>query len=88
MQNMREHVVNLGKHGVLIATHDGKKEPLDGEFYDKALELCRKYGLDCIGYAITVPEASNEMMIAIWKNGHVDSGDAESIRAIMRQEVW
>lgn len=87
MKKMRDHVISLGEHGVTILTHEGVK-PLDGAFYDEAVALCKKYNIDCIGYTISVPDASCETMLAIWKNGHVDSGNAESIREIMKQEVF
>ena len=81
---MREHVENLGRHGVVVHVLGGT-ERLSGAFYDRVIRFCEQYSINCLGYEIDVPEADEPMMLAIWRNGHVDSGSAESIREIMDQ---
>ena len=83
-QSMRDHVENLGRHGAYVMTAAGKRA-LSGSFYDHVIRFCEEYGINCLGYDMKIPETDEIMMIAIWRNGHVDSGSAESIRAIMEQ---
>lgn len=82
---MREHVERLGRHGCYVVTSEGKHVALSGAFYDAAISLCEKYNINCLGYDMKIPEAEEMKMIAIWRNGHVDSGSAEHIRAVMDQ---
>ena len=60
-------------------------ELLSGAFYDRIVEFCKQYGINCLGYEMKIPETDEPMMIAIWRNGHVDSGSVEHIRAVMDQ---
>ena len=81
---MREHVEKLGRHGVKVYTAAGP-ELLSGAFYDRIVDFCNQYGINCIAYDIDVPGIDDPMLLAIWKNGHVDSGSSEHIHAIMDQ---
>lgn len=83
-KTMRNHVEQLGRHGAYVMTAAGKRA-LSGAFYDAVIRFCEKYGINCLGYDMKIPETDDPMMIAIWRNGHVDSGNAEHIRAIMEQ---
>lgn len=84
-KEMREHVAELGRHGVCVLTAAGKRK-LSGGFYDEIVRFCEQYGINCIGYDIEVPGAeADHMMLAIWRNGHVDSGSADHIHAVMDQ---
>ena len=75
-RSMRDHVEQLGRHGAYVLTAGGKRR-LSGAFYDDVVQFCEKYRINCLAYDITVPETDEPMMIAIWRNGHVDSGSAE-----------
>ena len=83
-RTMRDHVEQLGRHGAYVLTAGGKRI-LSGAFYDFAVRFCNRYGINCLGYDMKIPETDAPMMIAIWRNGHVDSGSAEHIRAVMEQ---
>ena len=85
MENtMRNHVEQLGRHGAYVMTAAGKRS-LSGSFYDIAVRFCLANGINCLAYRMTIPETDEPMMLAIWKDGHVDSGSAEHIRAVMDQ---
>lgn len=86
-RTMRNHVEQLGRHGAYVLTTAGKRA-LSGAFYDIVVRFCIANGINCLGYDMKIPETDEPMMIAIWQNGHVDSGSAEQIRAIMKQEVF
>ena len=81
---MRDHVEQLGRHGAYVLTAGGKRR-LCGAFYDEIVRFCEQYGINCIAYDMLIPETTEQMQLAIWKNGHVDSGSAEHIRAVMNQ---
>lgn len=81
---MRDHVEKLGRHGAYVLTAAGKRS-LSGSFYDAVIRFCWKNNINCLGYDMKIPETSDPMMIAIWKDGHVDSGSADHIRAVMEQ---
>ena len=82
--SMRDQVEQLGQHGAYVLTAAGKRA-LSGAFYDSVIRFCEKYEVNCLGYEMKIPETDEPMMIAIWRNGHVDSGSAENIRAVMDQ---
>ena len=81
-KTMRDHVEQLGRHGAFVLTAAGKRA-LSGSFYDSVIRFCENNGINCLGYDMKIPETDQPMMIAIWRNGHVDSGSAENIRAVM-----
>ena len=82
--NNREHVAKLGRHGATVITAAGE-ERLSGAFYDRIIRFCHQYGINGIAYEIRIPEADDPLRLLIWKDGHVDSGSAESIRRIMEE---
>lgn len=83
-KTMRDHVEQLGRHGAYVLTTAGKRS-LSGAFYDSVIRFCQRYDINCLGYELKIPETDEPMMLAIWKDGHVDSGSAEHIRAVMEQ---
>ena len=80
----RNHIDNLGRHGATVLTAGGERK-LNGAFYDEIVRFCEKYRINCIGYEIRIPETDEKLMIAIWRNGHADSGSEKHIREIMNQ---
>ena len=83
-KTMRDHVEQLGRHGAYVMTAVGKRA-LSGAFYDIVIRFCEKNGINCLGYDMKIPETDEPMMLAIWRDGHVDSGSADHIRAVMDQ---
>lgn len=83
-RSMRDHVEQLGRHGAYVLTAAGKQR-LSGAFYDIIVRFCGQNGINCIGYDMVIPETDKPMMLAIWANGHVDSGCTEHVRAVMDQ---
>ena len=80
----RNHIETLGRNGAIVLTAGGERK-LSGAFYDEIVRFCEKYRINCIGYDMKIPEAEEMLMVAIWRNGHVDSGSAEHISEIMGQ---
>ena len=83
-RTMRDHVEQLGRHGAYVLTAAGRRK-VCGAFYDTTVRFCNDYGINCLAYDMEIPETDEKMMIAIWRDGHVDSGSAEHIRAVMDQ---
>ena len=83
-KTMRDHVEQLGRHGAYVMTAAGKRA-LSAAFYDTVIAFCDRYKINCLGYDMKIPETDEPMMIAIWRNGHVDTGSAENVRAAMQQ---
>lgn len=85
MENMRKHVESLGRHGVTVCTAGGT-ELLSGAFYDRIVRFCHEHQINGIAYEISVPETDEPMRLLIWRDGHVDSGNAESISRLLDSE--
>ena len=54
-------------------------EQLTEDFYHQAVEACRTGGYNAATYELTLPGIDSELWLAIWKDGHVDSGSPKSI---------
>ena len=66
-------------HGVRIKRPDGTTEELTMDFYRKAMRYCCVEGCRAICYEIILPSIEGEFMLAIWKDGRVDSGSVKRI---------
>lgn len=80
----RNHIETLGRNGAIVLTAGGERK-LNGAFYDEIVSFCERYRINCIGYDIRIPETDEPLMVAIWRNGHADSGSRKHIQAIMDQ---
>ena len=74
-----QHISRLMNHGVRIKRPDGTTEELTMEFYRKAMRYCCTEGCRAVCYEIELPGIEGEFMIAIWREGRVDSGSAKRI---------
>ncbi len=79
-----DHIKNLINHGAqLLNSETGSLIPLTVSFYRKAVEACRKGRCNAITYNLVLPGIDSELLLAIWTDGHVDSGCKESILACL-----
>ena len=77
-QTALSHIGTLINHGAQVK--DGEERiTLTEEFYRKAIETCRKDGCNAIAYELILPGIDEPMMLAVWKDGHVDSGSPRHI---------
>ena len=74
-----QHITSLMNHGVRIKRPDGTTEELTMDFYRKAMRYCCAEGCRAICYEIILPGIEGEFMLAIWKDGRVDSGSVKRI---------
>ncbi len=79
-----DHINSLINHGAqLLNSETGSLIPLTESFYRKAVEACRKGRCNAITYNLVLPGIDSELLLAIWTDGHVDSGSAESVCACL-----
>ena len=73
-----EHINSLRNHGAQIKAGDTLVE-LTTAFYEKAVAGCREGGYNAVTYDLVLPGIEDPMMLAVWKDGHVDSGSVKKI---------
>lgn len=77
------HINSLSNNGVCVKLPDGTKEPVTMGFYRKAVEECIEGNYNAVTYEIELPGIKGNFMIAIHRDGHVDSGSTERICLIL-----
>ena len=75
----QRHVEILRKHGAQILGPDGSHTELNLSFVENAISECVRSGCNAITYDLYLPDIDEPMMIAIWRNGHVDSGSVRNV---------
>ena len=79
-----DHILSLIHHGAkLRSQEDGSLMPLTEDFYHNAVEACNKGGYNAASYEPVLPGINSEIWLAIWKDGHVDSGSPKGICACL-----
>lgn len=78
-----DHIHTLIRHGAEIRQPDGTHFPLTDDFYNKAVEACGRDGYNAICYDLILPDITEPMMLAIHRDGHVDSGSVKNICACL-----
>ena len=68
------HIASLNTNGARIKAPDGTTEPVNMDFYRRAVEQCNAGGYNAVTYELELPGIDGEFQIAFWKDGHVDSG--------------
>lgn len=76
------HIETLRKHGAVIKAGD-ETITLTVEFYRSAVESCEKGGFNAVTYDLILPEIDEPLMLAVWRDGHVDSGSVKNICACL-----
>ena len=79
-----KHIDILSRHGAYILTAGGK-ELVSRGFYYSIVNFCEQHRINCIGYEMHLPDTEEPMMLAIWRDGHIDSGSKESVEICMNQ---
>ena len=80
-----QHITRLMNHGVRIKRPDGTTEELTMDFYRRAMRYCYTEGCQAVCYEIELPGIEGEFMIAIWREGRVDSGSIQRIFECLAQ---
>ena len=78
---MEEHIKSLIKHGARV-----EDEPLTLEFYRRIVRDCREKGMKVRTFALALPGLEEySFLLAIWADGHVDSGCEDTVRWCMKE---
>ena len=72
-------VESLRLHGAKVTGPDGSLVELNSFFVGNVMNDCIRMGCNAITYDLFLPDIDEPMMIAIWKDGHIDSGSVKSI---------
>ena len=78
-----DHIQSLVRHGAQLRGEDGSLTPLTEAFYHNAVEACHTGGYNAATYDLVLPGIDSELWLAIWKDGHADSGSPKSICACL-----
>ena len=73
------HIQSLSNNGARIRRPDGTAEPVSMDFYRRAVEQCITGGCNAITYELELPGIDGDFQIAVWRDGHVDSGTTRRI---------
>lgn len=73
------HIESLRTHGAEVIGPDGNRTGLTIAFAEKAMNDCIRMGCTAITYELFLPQIDEPMMLAVWKDGHVDSGSVRGI---------
>ena len=76
----QRHIESLRRHGAKILGSDGSRTELNSSFVENAISDCIRMNCLAMAFDLFLPDIDEPMMIAIWKDGHIDSGSAETIR--------
>ena len=77
------HIMSLNANGVIVRYPNGKSEPVTMKFYYDTIGYLVEDGNEVTTYPIELPGISGDFSLAIWRNGHVDSGSTERITALL-----
>lgn len=75
----QRHLESLRKHGAQVIGPEGKRTELNSFFVGNVVNDCIRMGCNAITYDLFLPDIDEPLMIAIWRDGHIDSGNAKSI---------
>ena len=73
------HIETLIRHGAALKAPDGSRVELTTAFCEKAVSDCLRGGVNAITCYLDLPGIEDELMLAIWKEGHGDSGSVMSV---------
>ena len=75
----QRHLETLRRHGAQVLGPDGKRTELNSFFVGNDVNDCIRMNCNAITYDLFLPGIEEPMMVAIWRDGHIDSGSVKSI---------
>ena len=73
------HIETLRKHGAQVIGPDGDRVELNSYFYDTVKDECWRNGCEAICHELFLPGIEDRLLIAIHKDGRVDTGSEEGV---------
>ena len=74
----QRHIDRLRRHGAKVIL-DGIPTEINSYFYDRAVSECWLKDYLGIMFKMTIPETDEILALAIYADGHVDSGSADLV---------
>ena len=75
----QRHLESLRRHGAQVLDSYGNHTELNSFFAGNAVNRCIELGCVAVAYDLFLPDIKEPMMIAFWKDGHIDSGSVQHI---------
>lgn len=75
----QRHIESLRAHGAQVLGPDGNRTELTASFVNEAVNSCIRNRCNAITYDLFLPDIEEPMMIAVWRDGHVDTGNVRNI---------
>ena len=79
----KRHIETLTRHGAAIKAPDGSLTGLTEEFCQQVVVSCGRGGFNAITYDLILPGIEDGLMLAVWRDGHVNSGSIKSICGVL-----
>ena len=83
-EQILRHIDRLRTHGAKVRINGELKE-INSFFWDCTVSECLIKGYNAIAYEMVIPETDEPMLLAIWADGHVDSGSEHHVIDCMAQ---
>ena len=75
----QRHLESLRSHGAQVLGPDGKRTELNSFFVGNVVNECIRQNCTAMTFDLFLPDIDEPMMIAIWRDGHIDSGSVRRI---------
>lgn len=83
----KAHIKTLMDHGAKVGSKaDNTMQDLTVEFVEEAIASCVKNNYTAVTFDLALDGIYEDMAIAIWKNGHVDTGSMKNILDCLTSE--
>lgn len=75
----QRHLESLRLHGAQVIGPDGNRMELNSFFVGNAINDCIRMGCNAITYDLFLPDIGEPLLLAVWRDGHIDSGSVKGI---------
>ena len=76
------HIDKLRRHGAKVVIN-GEMAEVNSYLWDKAMGECLTKGFKAVAYELRIPETEDRLLLAIYADGHVDSGCEKNVLCCM-----
>lgn len=72
------HIDKLRRHGAKVVIN-GELVEVNSYLWDNAMSECLIKGYKAVAYELRIPETEDKLLLAIYADGHVDSGSEKNV---------
>jgi len=76
------HIDKLRRHGAKVVIN-GELVEVNSYLWDNAISECLTKGFKAVAYELRIPETEDRLLLAIYADGHVDSGSERNVLCCM-----